>query len=97
MPAACLAIGLIACLYLLARLPELSTSERSQLPPTSDFEKSRLPEVARTGAADRAPVNPSLQRIASWISSVGAAVALNDLDGDGFPTMFVTWMCAPIR
>ena len=30
-------------------------------------------------------VNPSLRRVAAWISSVGAAVALNDLDGDGLP------------
>ena len=31
------------------------------------------------------PVHPSLKLIESWISSVGAAVALNDLDGDGLP------------
>ena len=30
-------------------------------------------------------VNPNLERISGWISSVGAAVALNDLDGDGLP------------
>ena len=30
-------------------------------------------------------MHPSLKRIESWISSVGAAVALNDLDGDGLP------------
>jgi hypothetical protein len=28
-------------------------------------------------------VNPSLQHMAAWISAVGAAVAINDLDGDG--------------
>jgi hypothetical protein len=30
-------------------------------------------------------VAPSLDRISSWISSVGAAVALADIDGDGLP------------
>lgn len=30
-------------------------------------------------------VHPSLERISSWISSVGAAVALGDFDGDGLP------------
>src|ERR1017187_7649472 len=80
-----LALGLIACLYLLARLPELSTSERSQLAAHFRFEKSVLPEVPGPEQRWVRPVNPSLRRIASWISSVGAAVALNDLDGDGLP------------
>jgi enediyne biosynthesis protein E4 len=30
-------------------------------------------------------VNPSLANISGWISAVGAAVALNDIDGDGLP------------
>ncbi|HUE04244.1 MAG TPA: CRTAC1 family protein [Bryobacteraceae bacterium] len=80
-----LALGLIACLYLLARLPELSTTERSQLASGFHFEQSRLPEVPGPAPRTVRPVNPSLQRISSWISSVGAAVALNDLDGDGLP------------
>jgi hypothetical protein len=80
-----LALGLIACLYLLARLPDLSTSERAQLAARFRFEKSALPEVPGPEQRSVRPVNPSLQRISSWISSVGAAVALNDLDGDGLP------------
>ena len=80
-----LAVGLIACLYLLARLPELSTTERSQLASAFRFEQARLPEVPGPAPRTVRPVNPSLRRIASWISSVGAAVALNDLDGDGLP------------
>jgi hypothetical protein len=31
----------------------------------------------------RRVVNPSLERIASWVSAKGASVALNDLDSDG--------------
>jgi enediyne biosynthesis protein E4 len=80
-----LALGLIACLYLLARLPELSNSERAQLAARFRFEKSVLPEVPGPEQRSVRPVNPSLRRISSWISSVGAAVALNDLDGDGLP------------
>ncbi|MFC3685994.1 CRTAC1 family protein [Hydrogenophaga luteola] len=30
-------------------------------------------------------VHPSLERISGWISSVGASVALGDIDGDGLP------------
>lgn len=31
------------------------------------------------------PVHPSYRGMESWISAVGAAVALNDIDGDGLP------------
>src|SRR5262249_379209 len=30
-------------------------------------------------------VHPSLERVAGWVSVVGAAVSLNDLDGNGLP------------
>ena len=30
-------------------------------------------------------VEPSLRRISGWISTVGAAVSLSDLDADGLP------------
>jgi hypothetical protein len=50
------------------------------------FKKSPLPEVP-----DHPPyklvrqVHPSLERISAWISSLGAAATLADLDGDGLP------------
>lgn len=31
------------------------------------------------------PVHPSMQRISAWVSAVGAAAALGDVDGDGLP------------
>src|SRR5205823_8927298 len=34
-------------------------------------------------------VHPSLSRISAWISTLGAAVALADLDGDGLPNDLV--------
>src|SRR6185503_16950358 len=34
-------------------------------------------------------VHPSLERISAWISSLGAAVTLADLDGDGLPNDLV--------
>ena len=42
------------------------------------------PGDLRSAGAIR-PVHPNLLRIAGWISTVGAGVALNDLDGDGLP------------
>jgi hypothetical protein len=48
------------------------------------FERTVLPHL-RSAVQRQRQVNPRLNRIVSWISSVGAAVALADLDGDGLP------------
>lgn len=81
----CLAAVVLAVMgYAGARLPALKNSELAALAARFRFEKFPLPEVA-----DRPPyqsvrrVHPSLERIAAWVSSVGAAVTLADLDGDG--------------
>jgi len=77
------AIAILGALYLLARLPSLSDSERRALAARFRFERAVLPVVAGPEVRGVRPVHPSLRHIAAWISSVGAAVALNDLDGDG--------------
>jgi hypothetical protein len=80
-----LAILLVVALYGLARLPELSKAERGELARNIRFSRLALPEVPGPPPRTSRVVNPSLRHIAAWISSVGAAVALNDLDGDGLP------------
>jgi hypothetical protein len=82
------AIALIVVFYYQARLPKLPGAERAALAARFRFTRLPLPELPplvgpsfRTGRA----VNPALANISAWISSVGAAVALNDLDGDGLP------------
>jgi hypothetical protein len=80
-----IAIALIFALYGLTRLPELSTAERRELAGQIHFKKLSLPEIAGPEMRSFRPVNPSLEHIAGWISSLGAAVSLNDLDGDGLP------------
>src|SRR6185503_17574177 len=66
------------------RLPALTSRETEALAARFRFKKLPLPEVA-----DHPPhkfvrqVHPSLERIAAWVSSLGAAVTLADLDGDG--------------
>jgi hypothetical protein len=50
-----------------------------------NFAGSTLPVLENYAQKSVRAVSPSLQRISAWISSVGAAVALNDLDGDGLP------------
>jgi hypothetical protein len=43
------------------------------------------PGIRTEGAYFVRRVHPSLQHLRSWISSVGAGVAVGDLDGDGWP------------
>jgi len=81
------ALALVAVLFWLARFPTLPMAEAARLAERFSFTRMALPDLA----ADVAPsphkqvraVHPSLERISAWISSVGAAVALADLDGDG--------------
>ncbi len=76
-------LALILALYPLARLPEVSSAEREALSARFRFTGMPLPEVPGTAHRNVRTVNPSLEHISAWISSVGASVALNDLDGDG--------------
>src|SRR5262249_6326909 len=82
---ALVALAVIATAYGFASSPALSPGERTALATRFRFEGLPLPGVP--GAAHRSvrDVNPSLAHLAAWISAVGAAVALHDLDGDGLP------------
>lgn len=79
------ALAVSAGLYLLTREPQLTLGQRDQLAGQFGFAQSALPDLPGYQARAVRPVNPSLERISAWISSVGASVALNDLDGDGLP------------
>jgi hypothetical protein len=80
------AIVLVAICYAFARSPTLSSAETAVLAARFSFKKLPLPEVP-----DHPPykmvrqVHPSLERISAWVSSLGAAATLADLDGDGLP------------
>lgn len=77
------ALALIVICYGLTRLPELSDSERATIAARFRFTCLLLPELPGGDSRSVRAVHPSLHRISAWISSVGASVALNDLDGDG--------------
>ena len=47
------------------------------------FSRSTLPEIPGPPIREQRLVHPSLKRVSAFVSTVGAAVALNDLDGDG--------------
>lgn len=99
------ALVLVLICYAAARFPKLSDSERISLANQFKFHNQHLAETS-----DHPPyksvrnVHPSLQRISAWVSSVGAAATLADLDKDGLPndiisvdprTDLVTISCAP--
>jgi hypothetical protein len=79
------AILLVLVVYGFARTPKASESDLAKLAEGFRFRAEPLPALNEETQRTIRDVNPSLRRIAGWISSVGAAVALNDLDGDGLP------------
>jgi hypothetical protein len=72
-----------AALFLVARPPDASGGDRQTL--SHHFGFTALPIALPPGLAERdvRTVNPAYEQIRSWISSVGAGIALNDLDGNG--------------
>jgi enediyne biosynthesis protein E4 len=79
------AIIFVFVVYGFARVPRVSESELAKLAEGFRFRAAPLPTLRGETPKTIRDVNPSLRRVAAWISSVGAAVALNDLDGDGLP------------
>ena len=79
------AIVLVFVVYGFARVPKASKSELAKLAEGFSFRSAPLPALNGEPQKTIRDVNPSLRRVTGWISSVGAAVALNDLDGDGLP------------
>lgn len=76
---------IIFILYWFAQLPQPSVEARTQLAEGFRFTSQPLPELPDSTTRSVRTVHPKLAHIAAWISSVGASVALNDLDGDGLP------------
>ncbi len=80
------AIFLIGLCYFAARTPTLPEPEMAALASRFKFERFALPEASdRPAYKFVRQVHPSLERIAAWVSSVGASATLADLDGDGLP------------
>jgi enediyne biosynthesis protein E4 len=80
------AAAAVAIAYGFAKSPEIGEDEREQLASRFRFTAMSLPESPSVDPARRIrEVNPKFAPIAGWISAVGAAIALNDMDGDGLP------------
>jgi enediyne biosynthesis protein E4 len=80
------ALGLMAGVFTAARTPAISAADRAGVAARVKFTELPIafPAGYRPDHTVR-QVNPAYQHIQAWISSVGAGVAMNDLDGDGLP------------
>lgn len=77
------ALGAVVALYWFARLPTISDAERTDLASRFKFDRTELPDWPGVEKKSIRTVHRDMNSFAAWISSLGAAVALNDLDGDG--------------
>ncbi|WP_248965408.1 CRTAC1 family protein [Sphaerisporangium perillae] len=77
------ALVLVATVFLIARLPSYSVAETATI--ASKFSFKPLSIALPSGYTQQTirKVNKDYTHIDAWISSVGAAIAMNDLDGDG--------------
>src|SRR6266536_5988579 len=79
-----LALSILVTLYSLVKLPSFDETERKELIKDFNFVQKALFEPDNIEPKYIRNVHPQYQKIASWISSVGAAVTLTDIDGNGF-------------
>src|SRR5688572_11460540 len=79
------ALVLVAVLYVLAKPTSPPETEVAKLASRFQFKKLPMPEIPGAPQKKVRDVHPSLQRISAWISTLGAAVTLADMDGDGLP------------
>lgn len=75
----------VTALYMLSRAPSVSAGERASLTARFSFQRLPLPEATGFPKKKIRAVSPELKHVAAWMSSMGASVALADLDGDGLP------------
>ena len=77
------ALALMTTAYAFARLPAPAAGARMEAIRQFRFVGEPIAEPPAGEARSIRAVHPSLKHIDAWISAVGAAVALTDLDGDG--------------
>jgi hypothetical protein len=80
-----IAVVLVVTTFLVARLPTPSAAELSKLSSTFKFTPMSIAMPSGYPQQEIRKVNKDYKHIDAWISSVGAAIAMNDVDGDGLP------------
>lgn len=76
-------VATIGGLWALSQYPSVTAAERDALAARFRFVREPLPEATGFPRREIRPMHPELAHVAAWMSSMGASVALADLDGDG--------------
>ena len=79
------AIVVLAALSVPMFPQQVSANVRKAVSDRFHIERLAMPEVGNGPYATERVVHPTLTRFVGWMSAVGAAVAINDMDGDGLP------------
>src|SRR5256885_1786002 len=77
------ALALVTGLFIVSRVQFPSEAEAAALASKYKFEPESISLPSGYPQHEIRQVNKAYQHIDAWISSVGAGIALNDLDGDG--------------
>ncbi|MDH2428365.1 CRTAC1 family protein [Sphaerisporangium sp. TRM90804] len=77
------ALVLVTSVFLIARLPTYSEAETAGVASKYSFQPLSVSLPSGYKQQTIREVNQWYKHIDAWISSVGAAIAMNDLDGDG--------------
>ncbi|MYW94153.1 CRTAC1 family protein [Amycolatopsis rubida] len=78
-----LALVLVLGLFLVARLPGVSAAEQDAMAGRFRFTPMTIALPAAKKSQSIRTVNKAYKNITAWISSVGAAAAMNDISGSG--------------
>lgn len=79
-----LAVGILVLLFSLTKLPKYSAEDEATFQSEFSFESNFLYEPKELVPKSIRTVHPQYDKISAWISSVGAAVAVTDLDNNGY-------------
>jgi hypothetical protein len=80
-----IALVVVVALYFVVSLPQSSADTRNDLASSYAFAGHSVALPTSDKQQSIRQVNQAYKHIDAWMSSVGAAVAMNDLDGDGLP------------
>jgi len=78
-----IALVVLVSMYQLAKLPSASAEDVDQLAEAFAFTPFAVPMPQGYPTQDIRAVNRDFANLQAWVSSVGAGIAMNDLDGDG--------------
>jgi enediyne biosynthesis protein E4 len=77
------ALALLATVFYLGQLPSVSAEGLARLAGHYEFEPLAIAMPTGLPRQTTRPVNQAYDRVEAWVSSVGASISMNDVDGDG--------------